>query len=290
MVALRAAMEDYGSGAELEDCPALARLVCDHETAQSALAPLIARLVRLQRDHPLAALGLRHRAGVGCHTLELIARARARLSLTLVTAEGAVEAPKAAVFVDCERSDMVLAGRASITHFSLPSGSGGNARIGATHRQVAPGDCIRCTGPGATVVIRTVEPVVLLLRLERRAAKPRPTCSHAVPSGTLRDRVSGDSRESRLAMMAMLLGRMGRRDAVPVLAVQVLDQDSRGASARWAMLRECLALDPAAGWSLLQSIAQDQRDELARAARALSEQLAHTHPQLANQDLVPCRA
>ncbi|WP_306087640.1 hypothetical protein [Qipengyuania flava] len=79
-----------------------------------------------------------------------------------------------------------------------------------------------------------------------------------------------DAADSRAELGMLLLGRMGRDDALPVLAARTRTGD---AQLRWQAVRQCLALDPATGLPLLERIAKDHADPLYQAARALLAQL-----------------
>ena len=288
--AVRQALARYGAGAPLDECPALEALLREGGAGRAAIGALIARLLRLQREHPLAQLGFRHRSQAGFHELQLATRGRAVLGLALFTQGACEPGPDAATFVDAERHEVVLAGRAEIAELLIDSESVGAARIAQHRRRIGPGDRLRSDGPRSALVVRRVTAPLLVLRLDRRAAAPGPTRRYALPSGELLQRASGSREESRMALMAMVLGRMGRRDSVPTL-LRLAEADSgMSPASRWDMLRECLALDPAAGFATLGRIANDGRDPLAEAAGALRGQLADRYPRLGEQEREPCPA
>jgi hypothetical protein len=100
-------------------------------------------------------------------------------------------------------------------------------------------------------------------------------------------RASGDRHESRDEMMMALLGRMRRKDAASVLAALTRSGSDH---LRWQALRECLALDSAAGFAALGRIATDPTDDLAPEVGALRARLVKAPPQLARWEPAPCPA
>ena len=95
-----------------------------------------------------------------------------------------------------------------------------------------------------------------------RAAIPGRAANTTLADGALLHQSAGDIRASRHEMMLALLGRMGRAEAAPVMAA--IAREPGDASLRWQALRECLALDTAAGFAALC----DARPRGRRSARA----------------------
>ncbi|WP_374405973.1 hypothetical protein [Pelagerythrobacter sp.] len=114
-----------------------------------------------------------------------------------------------------------------------------------------------------------------------------PSLEYRLSDGALLHRAAGDCHESRSELMLALLGRMERRDAVPAMAALAREGSD---SLRWQALRECLALDSAAGFGELARIARDCADPLHAPARSLHADLCARHPQLAQQEAAPCPA
>jgi len=126
------------------------------------------------------------------------------------------------------------------------------------------------------------------LRLHRIASMPAPTREYALSSGALLRQSAGEIRASRQEAMLAVLGRMRRADAVPVMAA--IAREPGDASLRWQALRECLALDTAAGFSALGDLACAPTDPLAAPAATLRTQLLAAHPELAGLAVVACPA
>jgi hypothetical protein len=71
---------------------------------------------------------------------------------------------------------------------------------------------------------------------------------------------------------------MERMDAVPVMVETTHDGSDH---LRWQAVRECIALDTAAGLAALRAIAANPADSLHAPASALRERLHASHPELA---------
>jgi hypothetical protein len=80
-------------------------------------------------------------------------------------------------------------------------------------------------------------------------------------------RSSGDLAASRRQMMLTVLGRMKCSEAVPAMAAMAREPGEP--SLRWEALRECLALDTAAGFAALLAVARAADDPLCAPAGAL---------------------
>ena len=81
-----------------------------------------------------------------------------------------------------------------------------------------------------------------------------------------------DTAVSRVQMIAAVLGRMGRRDALPALAAIAREGPF---ALRWQVAREMAALDPAAALPTIRHMAQaDPHREVRAAARATLALLA----------------
>jgi hypothetical protein len=122
--------------------------------------------------------------------------------------------------------------------------------------------------------------VLVSLRLQRRRPQGHVAYEYDLADGRLLHRAAGGMQDSRHALMVNLLGRMGRRDAVPALAA-LAGETPASDDLRWQALRETLGLDTAQGFRLLCALAARDDDALAPAARALRGQLLEQHPMLA---------
>ncbi|MBX7501816.1 hypothetical protein K3181_10225 [Qipengyuania sp. YG27] len=283
-------LEAYGAGAFLSDCTHLATLFAAEGNPRRAIEPFVRRLVGLQRAYPLAQLAFRHQSGSGFHYLQIARKGRATLGFALYDRGAPSFEATSATFPDAERHDVVLAGAGEFGLLEIASENGADATIVERRQQVGEGRVIALCGPAQSHILRAVRGRLLILCLIRFAEAPRPTRRFALPSGNLLHRASGDRRESQHELMMALLGRMGRSDAVPVLADLALDGAGGSEHFRWQALRECLALDTAAGFRVLSSIAKDPADALSGPARNLRAGLVETHPRLANLEPEPCLA
>ncbi|UYH55386.1 hypothetical protein N6L26_02125 [Qipengyuania sp. SS22] len=280
-------LEAYGSGTRLVDCPALTDLFANGGAALSVTAPVVGKLVEVHRAYPLAQLAFRHQSRPGFHFLQLAAKGRAALGLALHDDQAAQDANAAATFPDSEWDEIVLAGAADIALLEIRGEQRDHAVIDSRYRTIEAGDRLSFAGAAKSRMVRRVHGRFLTLRLTRVAPRPQPTRQFDLASGRLVHRASGDRHESRDEMMMALLGRMRRTDAAPVFAAM-----SRSGSdhLRWQALRECLALDSAAGFAALDRIATDATDDLAPEAGALRARLVEAHPQLAQWEPAPCPA
>ena len=269
----------YGEGGDFAHCPALVALFEHTRAARDILRPLIGRLTALHRAYPLAQLAFRHRSQAGAHVLQIAAKARATLSLVLQDAAAFSELP-IATFVDAEQREMVLAGKASACLFAIEAEDRGRVTLSSVRTELQSGARMKCTGPRQSRLIQPSHDSLLTLRLARAAGSPGPTRRVDVRSGRIVHRASGNATDSRAELAMLLLGRMGRSDALPVLAARTRTGD---AQLRWQALRQCLALDAATGLSLLERIAKDHADPLCQAARALLAQLQRERPSLLSE-------
>ena len=134
-------------------------------------------------------------------------------------------------------------------------------------------------------IYQRVPGALVLLRLQRGDGSSDPSCEYALDDGRLLHQAAASPRDSRLELAVSLLGRMGRSDAVPLLASMA--EESGTPHLRWQALRECLALDSGAGFAALSTIARRSADPLAVPAGALRAQLLETYPQLAEVPICP---
>ena len=281
-------LEDFGAGAELAECEALQRLVGAEEAARAVILPMIERLVRQQRETPLAQLSLRHQSGAGFHFLQLAAKGSATLGLALHDGMVPATSHVVATFPDADRHEIVLVGEAEIEALRIVTDCGDRVEVDRTARRVGRGDCIVLAGADCSRVVRRVRGCMLTLRLARVGDRPRPTRQVDLASGKVVHKASGNRRESQHEMMVALLGRMKRSDAAPVFA----DVARSGSDhVRWQALRECLALNTGLGMDLLRTFASDSSDPLHSPARGLLSQLVERYPELEQaEEMLPCRA
>ncbi|MBX7513180.1 hypothetical protein K3179_01320 [Qipengyuania sp. GH38] len=279
-------LDAYGEGAQLRDCPTLDALFGEGEDARRLVAALMQPMLTCLARNPLGQVPIRHQHSDGLSVLQLAHSGRAALSLLMYTELGASEA-KSACFAGGERHETVLAGSADVRFLELLEERSDSAAIDCTIRRVVAGEIMRFSGHNHTKSIVRVHGRMAVLRLSRTDEVPCDAREYALDDDRLLHRANGSRHESGREMKAALLGRMGRRDAAPVLARLTREGSDH---ARWQALRECLALDSGLGFAALTRMASDPGDPLAATAGALRAQLLETYPQLAGQELAACPA
>lgn len=286
---LDAELEAMAGGAPLAGLPLLSALFDGGETsARSLLNDLVTTLSAALAEAPLAQVPLRHFCDGTLATL-LIARSGS-VTLTVSALDGAAFARQAAAksvsFPPNQSWEHVLAGQASGEWIDWHGVSGGQVRLETRPIELAPGSVVVRDSERRALRLNRIDGCLVTLRLQRRRADSVVTREYRLEDGALLHQAASNPRDSRLELAAALLGRMGRVDAAPLLAALAVEQGSR--AVRWQVLRECLALDTAAGFGALSAIARAPDDPLAVAAGALRAQLIERHPVLA--ELEPCPA
>lgn len=256
----------------LGDCPALAGMLAG--AGRGWVQTLIEALLPALAGEPLGHVPLRHFTNGVISTL-LLGRA-GETTLALVAVDGAALArrsPGPSIgFAPLESHELVLAGHASAELIEAP-----DARWRQAIR-LAPGQVIVRDGAHRALRLLAVDGCLVSLRLQRRPRHGGVAHEVDLASGRLLHRSAGVMRESRHALMIALLGRMGRKDAAPVLGA-IAREDAAG-DLRWQALREGLGLDTASGFAALCAVADRGDDPLAAPAGALRAQLLETYPAL----------
>lgn len=277
-----AELAEYGSGAPLASCPALAALF-EGGPAAAGFAHDFARIqAQALAEDRFVQVAFRHSWDGRAATL-LLARAGSA-QLSLVAIEPGTYGTGSVAFSDSVRHEAIVAGAASarqtargksgeFTHDALDLISGARLTLDLSRQ---------------ALFVERVETRLVSLRLHRASPDPGPAREYDLSNGRLRHQASGDVRASRQEAMLALLGRMGRTEAAPTMA-----EIARGAGSdglRWQALRETLALDTAAGFRALSDVARAPGDPLAMPAGALRGQLVEAHPELLALEATPCRA
>lgn len=282
-------LASFGRGSDLDDLPLLSALFApDDDAADRFVGDLVARLLARLADDPLTQSPLRFSSDEAATTLVLARAGTAVLTLHAIdgTALARRPAPASVSFPPAETFERILRGSAEAWLVTLLGSEGGRARLAVGEQPVRPGELSRRIGQREARLLRRVEGTLVSLRLQRRCETGEVTREYALADGTLLHQAAGCPRDSRLELAAALLGRMGRSDAAPLLAAMAEEQGSP--ALRWQALRECLALDSAAGFVALCRIARAPDDPLAVPAGALRAQLLEAHPQLSG--FCPCPA
>jgi hypothetical protein len=273
----------YGTGATLASCPALNAIFAAGDSAPAFVGALVHGFCRTLAREPFGHPPLRHGFESGNSTL-LLARS-GRAQIVLHAREPGRTAFASVAFRDAGRHQVALAGRARarLVHRIGPGGQFEERTL-----LLRPGERLEMDLSRETLQVLEVERRVVTLRLDRTAERPGPVRQYALADGAMWHQSAGDIRTSRHEAMLALLARMGRDDAVPVLARIAVEAGDD--SLRWQALRECLALDTAAGYRALCAVARAGSDPLAGPAAALHAQLAEAHPSLPSLEAKPCPA
>jgi hypothetical protein len=270
----------HDRGAPLARCEALAEVMRDHRRARDWAEQLIAAMIAALRAHPLAEVPLRCRSSDGAAAVRLLVSGGSSLTLSaLVPAEAS--APQTVLFADRSGVDLVLAGEARGTEYDLIEGAQGTTALEQFERVWRPGVRSELTATRTRRMVPSSGPV-LLLQLTRVPPAPRPTRQVCVRSGAVLSRASGDKQASRDHLALAVLGALEHRPALGVMAA-VARAPGREADLRWEAVRQSLALDPARGVELLDTLAQGDNPCLAGAATRLRQNLLAAHPQLARE-------
>lgn len=282
-------LDAFATCRDLAECPALAALFEEGDPAALALAGEFAALAAdaLARD-PLGHVAFRHFTDGTISTLLLARKGNVTLALIAIDGEGlkTAPAPTTADFGPFETWERVLAGTGMAELVERRSSGEHGADLRRRAVALAPGKVICGDAERQAVMVRAVDGCLVSLRLQRRRRGAGLSREYRLADGALVHQAAGNPRDSRIELMLALLGRMGRADAAPLAATIATAPGST--ALRWQALRECLALDTAAGFAALTAVARCAEDELAPAAGALRSQLIEAHPQLA--EIAPCPA
>jgi hypothetical protein len=278
-------LDRFGAGAPLEGCLALEALFTDGEAAPALAASLCRSFAGALGEEPFGHPAMRHGFNGSASTLLLARSGRAQLILHAREPGGATF--ETVSFSDALRYEAVLAGEARARIVRPTLGPAASRR--PFHQEAltlrAGTRLALDLGSEALQVLATTRRLVTL-RLHRFAAEPGPSREYRLADGTLLHQAAGSIRTSRQEMMVALLGRMNVAQATPLMADMALEEGD--SSLRWQALRECLALDTAAGFRALSQLARRADDLLAAPAGALRAQLVEAHPQLLSLETAPC--
>jgi hypothetical protein len=281
VAAVLADLEDFGRGAALSACLALADLFAPGDAAAGFAARLSGVFTDRLRNRPLGQLPFRHGFDGVLSTLLLARAGTARL--TLVAHEPGEFASTSVLLSDGVRHDAVVSGEGAARLATRL----GNGTFVAADLPLGPGSRLALDMARRSLFVTRVDRRLVGLRLHRSDPMPGPTREYSLADGRLLQQSAGDVRHSRHEMMLALLGRMKRREAAPLIA-EIAAEDWPE-DLRWEGLREALALDTATGFAALCAVARSPSDPLAAAAGALRAQLVEAHPQLVNFEDRQCR-
>jgi len=288
VAALLADLSAFAENGPLADCPALGALFKAHSLDAVELAEEFSRAIsNALMGSPLGHVPLRHFTDGTISTLLLARSGNVTLSLIALDGDGLAARPDP-VTVDFSPSEVwecVLAGEARAERIERMFTGEKEALLDRRRVSLCPGDVVARDASREALLVRQVEGRLVTLRLQRRQENAGTTREYNLADGKLVYQAAGNPQDSRTELMMALLGRMKREDAAPVFAR--IAQEPGTASLRWQALRECLALDTAAGFGALTAIARASGDELAPSAGALRAQLIEAHPMLEKVSVCP---
>jgi hypothetical protein len=277
----------FGNAAALAECPSLSALfMAENQAANRIVSACIETLSRCLAKTKLAHVPMRHFYDGTMATLVLAQTGTATLALSSIDGAGLREKPasRAIRLVPVETWERILAGSASAQLSEAIVRDGNSVEFRHEDVLIAPGQVAFRHELRHSQQVKRVTGNLVTLRLQRRLRTVEPTREYDRDTGALLHQTAGNPQESRYELMLALLGRMQRADAVPVMTAMALEAGSE--ALRWQCLRECLALDTAAGFAALTTVASSMDDPLAVTAGTLRAQLVESYPQL--KALEPC--
>ncbi len=290
---LLAELGRYGSGTALSECPGLSGLIAAGAEGAGFARRAAGVAAQHLRAEPLALWPWRHFSNGVLHSVTIAADGDASLSLAVVDGAPWFAArdplvPDLAAFQPGTLHAVVVGGTASGRIMRNRSDDPARAQIESQPIAFAPGTAFTIAGEREALALDAIGGLLMTLRLYRRPAGNVPARQYDVASGMLVHQAAGEQSDSRAELMMALLRAMERSDAAPALAALAR---SGAPPARWQALRECLALDSAAGFAALVEVAAQADDPLCAPARSLAETLAAQHPALARmREELLCRA
>ncbi|MEL6878286.1 MAG: hypothetical protein AAGL68_09340 [Pseudomonadota bacterium] len=213
------------------------------------------------------------------------------LSLLAYEERADVVEPSSVLFADRDVSEIVLAGEAHGLAHRITGLENGCAQIDTAKVIYAPGSRMVMHAGAQNRQIVSVEGAMLVLQLIRSPDRPSPTREYSLEDGRLLHQASGNKRASQHFLALDVLGAMERHDAVSAMVELALSVDDE-ADLRWEAVRQTLALDTAAGLSLLRELSRRDTDLLSAPAASLQQSLIAANAQLAqlSKEVATCPA
>lgn len=282
IAALRAELARFDGQCDIDRFPLLSGCFGEGDgSGRVLLGGLVDAMAEALGDEPLGHVPMRHFTDGTVSSLLIAAEGGTTISVIAIDGQAFRRKPPASAvsFADNQCHECILAGRATGTLIEAEAAGSGRASLSASALELREGVRLHRDSRRQAVILREVEGRLVTLRLQHRPAAPEPTREYALADGRLLSQAAGNARESRHELAAVLLGRMGRKDAAPLLAAMAQEQASD--ALRWQALRECLGLDTALGFATVTALARDSGDSLAGPAGAMRAQLLEHYPILA---------
>lgn len=275
-------IHEYAEGRPLAELPVLGGVIGDIAKGKAFAQGLIGEFTSSLRRQSLGEVPLRHTATLGFARLQLMQEGGVVLSLCVYEPAKVNRKANWAQFADSELHELVLAGSAIGRMHRLERNAAGQREVHSTDLMLGEGSML---SPMARFEARQFENVrksLLVLQLTRIRSNPQPTLEIRLSGGALVREVSADRRASEKVMALGVLGALGQARTIPTISSFARDTD-QDENARWEAVRQLLALDAEAGWSLLNEIASRAGDPIAQPAKSLISQLRDQQRILENQ-------
>lgn len=263
-VRLLEAIGDYAAGADIDP-------LSDRRLVASVAEAFVGHVTPALAAHPLGQVPVRH--GHDSRVSSMLLAREGRALLSLVAREPGLHERRAVGFDATIRRELVLAGKGRGRIASRC-----DATLSFEPCALEPPASFVLDGRDSALLVDEVETRLVSLRLDLLPVVAVAAREYALETGEFLHQSAGDAQESREELALAILGRMGRSDAVPLMVEFTREGSDH---LRWQALRECIALDTAAGLAALRTIAGDPADSLNRPAAALLGDLRAAHPQLA---------
>lgn len=253
----------YAAGADIDP-------FADRSLAASVAEAFVCHVTPMLAAHPLGQVPVRY--GHASRVSSMLLAREGRAMLSLVAREPGRHERRAVGFDGVQRHELVLGGKGAGRVVTRP-----DATLRFEPCVLQPAVSLALDGREKALLVDEVETRLVSLRIDLLPETPIAAREYSIETGEFLHQSTGDAQESREELALAILGRMGRGDAVPLMAEFAREGSDH---LRWQALRECIALDTAAGMTLLRAIANNAADSLNRPAAALLGELYATHPQL----------
>ena len=279
-------LEAFGAGAVLEDCPKLEAVFTAAGEAERLAGLLSQHFCRALAANPYGHPPFRN--GFDGHAASMLLARSGRAQLLIQSRDPAAFQHDGYSFSTGLRYDAVIGGRAEARIVRIIRVGEKSAEFSSEKIILHPGCRLAFDLASEMLLVDRTAQRLVTLRLVQGREHPQAAREFSAATGELLQQCAGDLATSRQEAIIALLGRMGRDDAAPDFAEVALGEGDT--SLRWQAIRECLALDSAAGFRALASLARRAGDPLAASAGALRARLVEQHPQLLELEAASCRA
>lgn len=278
---LRALADRFADDSAEAACKALGDILAGEDLAREWLAERLEAAAQAQPHLPAGY------ADAVCRSLVMLDHHRVHLSLAMISADRwqaqRVECdgqPDIIGFADGWTAIRFLkAPDARVQHYVLGQAGGVRRAVACRPAPIASGQMITIDNARQALRFDSVGADVVMLRLLVRDADTVQAVECDARSGEILRLRDAQSHHGRTRMMLSLLRSLGRSDFIASAGEAMTEWP---AHLRWHLVREALAADTMAGYSLLAAVADADPDEdVAALARRTRADLARRFPQLA---------